>query len=254
MFQLSNQQINQFYQKGFLTVHNIFTSKEIADMNLAFDNLEAILKGLDKTEIILGAKFQPSESHQRVSWAGAAEPKLIKYSKKPKLISLVRQILEVKETEPIYQLVNQAHPRFPEEGPFAFHYDALHRKVGRGGFIDVSGKGSCVQVLIAIDEFRRDNGVFKAIPLDILSNWGVPYDPSHDYNQSDMETFDKLDKLAFPVLLKPGDVFLFGMYTFHGSLANNSSRTRRGMINCYSLPGANLREYHGAGLGVEIRS
>ena len=59
---------------------------------------------------------------------------------------------------------------------------------------------------------------------------------------------------AVPVVLAAGDAVLFSPFTVHGSGLNSGSTPRRVLINGFACPGANRREYPGAGRGLRVNA
>ena len=57
------------------------------------------------------------------------------------------------------------------------------------------------------------------------------------------------EERAVTLTMEPGDVVMFGPYTFHSSEPNRSDHPRRALINGYAARGANRRVYPGRGSG-----
>ena len=144
---------------------------------------------------------------------------------------------------------NQIHFKFPNDGvSFPFHQDSLHRGYGSSNWRDVNGKGSYVQMVMAIDEVTLENGPMLFIPGSCQSgHLNLPYDESI---QTVSPHFDTKD--AVPALMRPGSVALFGPYVIHGSVPNESQQPRRVFINGFAYPGANSRDYPGEGSGMLV--
>src|SRR5690606_18116224 len=132
------------------------------------------------------------------------------------------------------QLINQAHFKKPGTGvAFDWHQDSTHRGIDRGGFVDVNGRGSYVQIALALDDVTAESGPLSFIPgshraghLGLTpADVGVRFDPS----------------TAVRPLLKRGDAVAFSPYVIHGSEPNRSTTPRRTFINGFAYPGANQR-------------
>lgn len=287
--QLSPSQIDEFYEIGYLIIPSVFTAEEIAEMRLALNRLQAKAEKLNKIEEVDGSLFVvepiPEEEQKpvpipidapeglrypahirihRIQWAGAAEPTLRKYGEDKRLLSMASQILGSVEMN---HLINQVHYKFPNDGiEFPWHQDSQFRRYGTDLWSDINGRGSFVQIGIAIDDMTPHNGPLQFIPrscqhghigLDKLSmspalqqkrkNTETSLNVVYRVNESARDYFDPAD--AVSLQLKASDVALFGPYTIHRSLPNNSNQPRRLFLNGYAYPGANKRVYDGDGAG-----
>jgi ectoine hydroxylase-related dioxygenase (phytanoyl-CoA dioxygenase family) len=152
------------------------------------------------------------------------------------------------------QLLCQAHFKRPHDGVrFDWHQDIQHRDKGNGTWTDVNGQGSFVQTLIVLDEMTPANGPLLFVPGS--SRWGRVDFGDHDYDDRDRQARRPAEfraEDAVTILARPGDTLFFGPYTAHASLENTSDRYRRVLINGYASPGANRREYPGAGAGRRL--
>ncbi|MBT8077568.1 MAG: phytanoyl-CoA dioxygenase family protein, partial [Gammaproteobacteria bacterium] len=61
------------------------------------------------------------------------------------------------------------------------------------------------------------------------------------------------EERAVTITAQPGDTLFFGPYTAHASFENNSDHYRRVLINGFASPGANRRDYPGAGVGRRLK-
>jgi ectoine hydroxylase-related dioxygenase (phytanoyl-CoA dioxygenase family) len=107
--------------------------------------------------------------------------------------------------------------------------------------------------VIVLDEMTPDSGPMLFIPGS--SKLGRIDFVDHDRHSSYQATngpaqFCKED--AVTITAQPGDTLFFGPYTAHASFENTSDRYRRVLINGYASPGANRREYPGAGAGRRL--
>lgn len=294
---LTEQQVEAFYDVGFLVVPGVFSSREIQEMKDASDRLQDLADTLTGITEVQGSLFvvetKPQEQFfaseiqemeqagfrvprrvriHRIQWVGAAEPVFQRYGEDPRLLQMAAQVLGSPQMN---HLVNQIHYKFPHDGvEFPWHQDSQYRRFGTDLWKDINGKGSFVQIAVAIDEMTPENGPLQFIPysgqkghlgLDKLSNLqellerpytsgeGGAYNPStrlnmvYEVNQEALQLFDP--QKAVSMTMKPGDVVLFGPYTIHRSLPNLSRYPRRVFINGYAYPGANARVYEGDGAG-----
>ena len=241
--QISSEQVEDFYHRGYLVLPCLFTSAEVECVSGAFDRLLQCAAELDCTQDYCGAHFVFDGGRvHRVVWCGAAEPALLRLSEDARLVDPVARLLGSDQME---QLICQAHFKQPGDGvSFDWHQDAQHRRYGTSLWSDVNGRGSFVQTVLAVDPMQRDNGPLYIVPGSCQMG---PL-PASEVKQH----FDPAE--AVPLLLEPGSVAMFGPYTIHGSFPNESPRARRVFINGYACPGANRREYPGQGSGRKLRA
>ncbi len=244
---ISSTQIDDFFQKGFITLNQVFSTAEVESIKYSFDRIASIAHTNSSTFCNQGTQFVITRNRiDRVVWCAGVEPRLLNYSYDRRLIGPVSQILG---SEKIVQLICQAHFKFPRDGlQFPWHQDSEHRKYGTEYWRDVNGKGSYVQTIIAIDPITKDNGPIRFIERSCLDGHLF----LEQGRAAEREKFDNMD-VVIPEL-EPGSVILFGPYTVHGSLPNQSNTPRRIFINGFSYPGANSFSYPGCGKGVEIYS
>jgi ectoine hydroxylase-related dioxygenase (phytanoyl-CoA dioxygenase family) len=252
---LTKKQINEFYELGYTVVSDVFTGTELAVISDAMDRLTEEAQSLNGMVMHKGSQFVVDQHRdrgairtqiKRIVWCGAAEPVLLKLGQDRRLTRMAGSILNCHQ---VNHLINQVHVKLPNDGVFfPFHQDSRHRGYGTKDWRDVNGKGSYVQMVMAIDEVTMVNGPMSFIPRSCKSgHLDLPYDEDV---QTVSEHFDPAD--AVPVLMQPGTVALFGPYTIHGSLPNNSTSPRRVFINGFAYPGANSRQYSGDGSGILI--
>jgi ectoine hydroxylase-related dioxygenase (phytanoyl-CoA dioxygenase family) len=174
--------------------------------------------------------FAPNNHVRHVSFCGNAEPVLLQFGRDARLLAIAVGLLGSREMD---QLINQAHYKRPGSAvTFDWHQDSSHRGIGSGGFTDINGRGSYVQILLAIDDSTADNGPLEFIPgSNKLGHLGA--DLSHRIDPARRVT----------PMLKRGDVVAFGPFTVHGSQANLSNKSRRVFINGFAFPGANHKDY-----------
>ncbi|MDO8511505.1 MAG: phytanoyl-CoA dioxygenase family protein [Nanoarchaeota archaeon] len=243
---LSAAQIDEFYQRGYVILRKIFSAEEIGEMESAIARLQHQALGLEGKVEKEGSEFVIQHGLlERVSWAGAAEPVLLRYGRDARLTSPAAQILESYHA---HHLINQVHLKLPGGGFYRWHQDSGHRGYGTADWEDVNGKGSYVQTIIAVDEATKDNGPLMFIPYSCKAgHLDLPYDKN---KQTVSDKFNPAD--AVPALMQPGDVAFFGPYTIHGSEVNTSDKPRRVFINGFAYPGANRKKYPGRGELVRL--
>lgn len=258
---LTDAQVREFFERGWVVVPAIFSQDEMLQAREAFERLYTTAQQLRTTQNHAGAYFvldAPAEGDvvvKRVVWAGGAEPALLDLSADSRLVEPALQLLGSDHCE---QLLCQAHFKMPCDGvSFDWHQDIQHRDKGPGTWKDVNGRGSYVQTITLIDDMTETNGPLKFIPRDSVRgdaegrifsshyDYGTPMDPMAAASQFD-------ESAAITVTGKSGSVLFFGPYAVHGSTSNESAHSRRVLINGYAYPGANGRVYPGEGSGRRL--
>lgn len=235
----------QLDDAGFAIVRGVVPPAELAELSRAFDRLLATARGLSGTAEVNGARFvleaEPFRLH-RVVWCGGAEPVLARYGEDSRFLSLAARALR---SDALVQLIQQAHFKLPHDGvDFAWHQDASNRRFGTPQWTELDGRGSFVQLALAVDPMGAQNGGLRFLPGSQRA--GFVADP-----QTGKLPPGAVDEArAIEAVLEPGDLVLFGPFVIHGSAPNTSEGTRRLFLQGYALPGANHRVYPGCGLGA----
>lgn len=241
---LTNQQIQDFYDVGFVVLKRLFNEQEIEQIKKSFDRLQNIALELKTTQEYLGSQFVVEGSRiDRIVWMGGAEPALLTYGEDPRILGPCSQLLNVDKFE---QLICQGHYKLPGDAVmFDWHQDCQHRGAGTQDWIDIEGRGSYVQTLMAIDEVTAENGPVSFVPHSTRLGYLELEKQKNPTRFFEVET-------AVPLLMQPGDVAFFHPYAIHGSLPNNSSGPRRVFVNGFAYPGANQKAYPGKGSGRTV--
>ena len=229
---------------GFAVARGVFDPAEVHSLRLGFDRLLEVAQELIETGEVLGSHFvldlDPFRLH-RVVWCGAAAPRL-RLGDDRRFLELASHALQSSQ---LTQIIQQAHFKLPGDAvSFAWHQDASNRRCGTPLWSDVSGRGSFLQMALAVDPMTAANGPLRMIPGS--HRQGFVADPTTGALPE--TSFDP--DLGVDLLLEPGDLALFGPYVIHGSRGNNSASPRRLLLQGYALPGANRRIYPGCGRGI----
>lgn len=254
---LNAQEVDDFFERGWITKKAMFRLDEVEKMKTCFDDLERMAAGLTATGLHCGSHFVLGQKDgqqviKRVVWAGGSQPYLLQVGADRRLTLPCSQLLRSNVME---QLLSQAHFKRPRDGViFGWHQDIQHRDKGPGTWEDINGSGSFVQTLIVLDEMTADSGPLLLMPGS--SRWGRVDFCEHDYDNPDYTPrkppqFRNED--AVTIIAQPGDTLFFGPYTAHASFENKSQHYRRILINGYAYAGANHRVYPGDGACRKIR-
>ena len=163
---LNESQITDFYTKGFFVIKNLFYNSEVEDFKKSFDRLQTVAMNLQKTQDFNGSHFVVEGNRiDRIVWMGGAEPSLLKVGEDPRILGPLSQLLKIDHFE---QLICQGHYKLPGDSvKFDWHQDCQHRGQGTQDWIDVDGRGSYVQTLMAIDEVTPENGPVCFVPYTV---------------------------------------------------------------------------------------
>lgn len=250
---LNADEIDDFFEIGWITRRALFGADEVERMKACFDELEQIAGELTETGLRDGSYFVLGHKDgrrviQRVVWAGGSQRYLLEVGSDPRLTIPCAQLLHDHAMD---HLLCQAHYKRPGDGvKFAWHQDIQHRDKGNGTWADVNGRGSFVQTLVVLDEMTPDSGPIFFVPGS--SKWGRVDFGRRDDDRPAIACAPFREEDAVMVLARPGDTLFFGPYTVHASFENSSDRYRRVLINGYASPGANHREYPGDGAGRRL--
>jgi hypothetical protein len=254
---LSLDELQGYFEIGWILRPALFNSDEIARMRACFDELETIAGDLTESGLHRGAHFVLGEKDgrqviQRVVWAGGCQHYLLAIGSDPRLTGPCAQLLR---SDAMDHLLNQAHFKRPRDGVvFDWHQDIQHRDKGNGTWTDVNGSGSFVQTVIVLDEMTSHSG--PLVFISGSSKWGrLDFDKRGGDNPPQAkgrEAQFRRDDAAVTIAAQPGDTLFFGPYTIHASSENTSDQYRRILINGYASPGANRRVYPGDGAGRRL--
>jgi Phytanoyl-CoA dioxygenase (PhyH) len=241
-----NPLLHQLERDGYAVVRSLLPASETEHLGAAFDRLVERARQLPGPTDVDQARFvlqaDPFRLH-RVVWCGGADAELARYGDDPRFLHLATAALRA---DPVVQLVQQAHFKLPgDRVVFPWHQDASNRRYGTPEWTDVDGRGSFLQIAVAVDPMGPDNGGLRVLPgthrLGFVAEVGSGALPAGLINEW----------AAVDLELEAGDAVIFGPFLIHGSDANPSNRSRRLFLQGYAAPGANRRVYPGCGLGVE---
>lgn len=245
MLTLTQRQMDDFYDVGYFVVENLFSSTEVAALGDYFDRLQAKAERLSQTKMIGGTRFVVEKGRiHRIVWCPGYLPEIDTFAQDPRLCKPAAQLLGSNE---ILQLISQAHYKLPgDRVSFPLHQDTENRGYGTLDWVDVNGRGSYVQTLMAIDPMTSQNSPLQVVP------------GSSRLGHLDLDKGNRREELLKEVKLEtltltPGSVIFFHPYLIHGSGENHSVNPRRVFINGFAFPGSNRRIYPGAGKGRLIQ-
>lgn len=233
---------------GFAVLPGLLGGDEVELLAAAFERLVALARALPESGPVGDAWFvlDPDPFRlRRVVWCGGADVTLASYGADPRFLALARSALGVSAFD---QIIQQAHFKLPGDGvAFGWHQDASNRRYGTDAWRDIDGRGSFVQIAVAIDAQGPENG--GLVFLAGSHRRGFVADPVTGVIPAGLlEGARQVEPR-----LAPGDAVVFGPFVIHGSAPNPGPGSRRLLLQGYALPGANGRIYPGCGLGVPRR-
>jgi hypothetical protein len=240
--------LSEYTERGFVVLPGFYGPGELAELSHAFDRLEVRARGLKEPTKVGDSLFVveargAAVKIDRIVWCGGAEAVLGTLGRTPALLAAAAALLGSRDMD---QLINQAHIKNPGDGVrFDFHQDSAHRRYGTDLFHDVNGRGSFVQTLTALDPMDGDNGGLFVLPESHRRGHVAPVNGKLPDGAFELTR-------AIPLVLSPGDTLFMSPFTVHGSGPNRGSSRRRLFINGFATPGANRREYPGAGRGFRV--
>ena len=230
--------LQQFRQRGYAVIKGVFDADEVAALRAAFDRVYAT-----------GLRHPTSYRHQNVyyrigqdpalgrvlrlvQWPSYFDPTLAAIRTDRRLFDIVAPILG----RDIKQIINQMHWKPPGAAvsEFGYHQDIRFRRP-REAYRNPAR--SYVQTGIAIDPHRRDNGAMTFLPgshdrgeVTLPGRGPIMNSPLSDADlaAAGLDACGRED-----LILEPGDVGIWSLFTVHGSHPNRSTIDRRVYLNGY---------------------
>ena len=235
---MNRDYLNHYREFGYAVVRGVFGAEEIGELAEAFDRVYA--RGLEH-----GASFR----HQNVFFQVAADDNLgpiVRFVQWPayfddvferfRLDRRMWEILAPLLGPDLKQIINQLHWKPPGAAnvEFGYHQDIKFRRP-RSAYRQT--EASYLQTGIAVDPHRKDNGAMIVFPgshklgeLDFGEKGRVMNRPlsDEDLARAGLDPASKVE-----LILEPGDVAFWNLYTVHGSGPNASATDRRFYLNGY---------------------
>ncbi|PCJ60036.1 MAG: hypothetical protein COA79_09530 [Planctomycetota bacterium] len=221
---LSQEQLDQFQEEGYIITEPVFTEKELKDISNEFKKLFKVnLETANKTKDPL--KIEIANLRPFVGQTHLLSEVLLKTCQHP-----IYQEACLKLLSPNADLYyNQAVIKPPGVGrPFAWHQDNGY------AFTDPEFYITC---WTAISEATIENGCIWIIPGS--HKGGLQ---SHKRLTTEEWALEADESKAIPVEVKPGQVVIFHSLLFHKSGANTSDQIRESFVPQYHVAGVKGKE------------
>jgi len=230
--------LDDYRRRGFAVVRGVFGGAEIAELAQAFDRFYAdgLAHGRSWRHgnllIRLGTDAALGRIVRLVQWPSYTDAVLNRFRLDRRMHDIVAPLIggEIK------QIINQMHWKPPgaAAAEFGYHQDIRFRRP-RTAYREP--RTAYVQTGIAVDAHRVDNGAMTFCPESHRLN-ELPLGTAGPILDQAMAADDLvrvgLDPARVePLLLEPGDVALWNLFTVHGSGPNRSTSDRRLYINGY---------------------
>lgn len=230
--------LDRFRNDGYAVVKGVFDPGEVKELSQAFDEIYA--QGLryrasfrDKNVLFRLAEDRNLGKIVRlVQWPAYFNATLERFRRDPRMLGLLKPLLG----DNLKQIINQLHWKPPgaDMVEFGYHQDIRSRRP-RDAYRDPAT--SYIQTGIAVDAHRPDNGPMTFYPGS--HKVGELPLPKRGHSMDKPKTDQDIVALGLdpgkivPLVLEPGDVALWHLYTLHGSGPNRSATDRRFYINGY---------------------
>lgn len=217
---VTDAHVAQYRELGFLSIEDAFTADEVHDGIAGLLHLigggNPEFKSIQfeaKAAACLGALSveQKQDAVRKLMWFTEFEPRLQALSHHPKLLALVKQLLDAPPT--LFQdMALLKPPRLGREKPW--HQDKA--------YFNIDPRERVVGVWIALDAATTDNGCMHLLPQ-------MPRQPIVHFQRRDWQICDTeiLGNECVATPLRPGGVLLFDGLLVHGTPHNTSDQRRR---------------------------
>ncbi len=229
---LTQDEQNFYWNQGYLIIKNVFDKHEVAAMAAACDKWKFFGEMLERTwrnknTVIWVDKDEDNKALVRgMQWPSYHDHVLDSVRRDERLLNIVEPLIG----NHLKQIINQVHWKRPgSKTSWALHRDVRSRKPN-GDFRELAT--SYVQMGIAIDPHRAENGAMQIVPGSHRDVSNIPED--HDGITFNPE-YDN-DPRKIDVEMDPGDVALWSPFTVHGGGFNTTfGMDRRLYINGFVI-------------------
>jgi ectoine hydroxylase-related dioxygenase (phytanoyl-CoA dioxygenase family) len=223
---------------GYAIIKGVFSPEDVDELRRAFDRTHALALSYRASYRYKNTYFQLTRDSNLgrivrfAQWPSYQDATLASYRTDTRIFSILQPLIG----SDIKQIINQLHWKPPgaARAEFGFHQDITFR---RPRCAYRNPESAYLQMVIAIDAHREENGAIAVLPrshlLGELTFPGTGRILNRTLKLKDLEDLG-LDPSGLVFLeLDPGDVALWTLFTVHGSGPNTSTSERRAYINGY---------------------
>ena len=223
---------------GFAVVRGVFRPEEVRKLSHACDRVYARAMAHGRSfrhqNVFFRLKDDPALGPvlRFAQWPAYYDKVLDRFRKDPRMLEILRPLLG----QDLKQIINQINWKRPgaAQVEFGYHQD-IHFRRPRAAYRNTR---SCyIQTAVAVDPHCKANGAMKLYPGSHLMG---PLDISRGSRVMDCSASDEdLRRLGLDpgklvdLVLDPGDVAIWNLYTIHGSGRNTTAGDRRVYLNGY---------------------
>jgi len=230
--------LDHYQRYGYAIVKCVFTATEIQEIARAFDRVCA--NTLNRDQLALNKnpdlRFSDDPILGRIlriaRWPSRFDDVFDRYRVDQRLFKILEPLIG----PDIKQVVNQLHWKPPGAVNTEFGY---HQDIGFRRPLSAyrNPKSSYVQTAIAIDPHQPESGTIRVYPGSqrighLVTKTAGPIMES-GLEDKDLEDLDLAPEKLVDLILEPGDVAFWNLFTIHGSGRNTSRQDRRTYINGY---------------------
>lgn len=228
----------QYREEGYAVVRGFFAASEVGAVAAAFDRHWR--EGLaHRASFRHGNLFYRQGQDPRlgkilrlVQWPAYVDPVLESVRRDPRWLELLGPLLG----HDVKQIINQLHWKPPgaTAAEFAFHQDVRFRRP-RDAYRNL--ETAYVQTGLAIDRHTPEGGAMRLLPGSQhlgereVAGSGPVLDQAMGEERLAAAGLDP--KRLVDIVLEPGDVALWNLFTIHGSGPNRTRADRRFYLNGY---------------------
>jgi len=226
---IGSEEIQHFYDHGYIAVENAFSSQEVCD---GLDGLEylALGKHPEFKNIIFESAAKDRleglceeerlDSIRKMMYFVDCEPRLNAIANHTQLLAVLRRLIGSAELTMFQDMALIKPPSIGREKPW--HQDCA--------YFDVPPQSPIVGVWIALDEAGLDNGCMRVLDGGHREGPQIHFE-RRDWQicDSDVETLHTSDHPVVAVPLQPGGCMLFSGLLPHGTPCNTSDKRRRAL-------------------------
>ena len=219
---VTDNEIRQYNEQGFMIVHGLFSEREVEDSmngllhliaggNPDFQNVSFEARSRERLDEL--TPDQRQDAVRKLMRFCDFDERLKAMSEHPKLQNLLHRILN-SNPRTYQEMALVKPPRIGREKPW--HQDHAYFKIPTDE--------KCIGVWIALDEATIENGCMHIMP----HRYGSPilHFQRRDWQICDTQT---LPEHCLAVPLKPGDCLFFSSLLPHGTPTNRSEKRRRAL-------------------------